>query len=240
MSATAESVEAAEELLRRGREKRLLFDAPGYQEAVPLLREAIELCPAGAPAYAEISQTYAYWGFRREISGQEHQSLYDMAYEYAETALRLAPGLGAAHRAMSVALRRGRRADPERRRREILAALELGPDDPESLCELWRVEGYDPGHPALRRALELAPRLAALHIDLGAVLCELGRLDEALAELQKALDVNPVNAQVYYDIAMVLQRKGLREKALEILRRALRLAPGDPLLAQGIALLEAP
>ncbi|PMU65361.1 hypothetical protein, partial [Pseudomonas sp. GP01-A5] len=80
-----------------------------------------------APAYAELAETYAAWGLRREracLGFQwesrvlEFQSLYDLAYDYAHAALRLAPDLPAAHRAMAAALRHGAKADPERRLRE--------------------------------------------------------------------------------------------------------------------------
>ncbi len=228
---------AVADLVRRGRELRRLFDVPGYEEAIPLLREAIELDPSHAPAYAELAATYSYWGFRREICGLEYESLYDLSYDYADMALRLAPESAAAHCAMAVALRRGKKADLARRRREILIAADLDPEDPEILCESWRVGGYDPADAVLRRVLALAPRLVAVHIDLGAALCELGRLDEALAELQKALQINPRNIQAYYDIAMVLDRKGLRQKALAILLKAREFRHGDPLIEQGVDFL---
>lgn len=229
---------AVQDLVRRGREKRLLFDAAGYEEAVPLLREALELDPASAEAYAELSQTCAYWAFRREICGQQFEGLYEMAYDYADMALRLAPDLARAHTAMAVALRRGPKADPERRRKEALLASELDPSDAEALCELWRADGYDPDDPALRRTLEAGPGLVSVHIDLGAVLCELGRFEEALAELQKALRINPRNVQAYYDAAMVLDRQGHGERAAALLRKAGELSPDDPLIAQGLSILE--
>ncbi len=245
--------EAPEEtlaLVRRGRAQRLSDDVPGLEEAVPLLREAIELSPAYAPAYAELSQAYFSWGlrrensclgFRRDLCALEYQSLYDMAYEYAHMALRLAADLPSAHRAMAAALRRGSRADPVRRAQEAKIAADLDPDDPENAVEAWRVRGFDPDDPAVRRALERAPELVDARLDLAAALRERGRFDEALAELHEALRAGPRNLQVYYDVAMVLDRKGLRPKALELLRKAAALSPGDPLIEQGFALLgEAP
>ncbi|MDE2489989.1 MAG: tetratricopeptide repeat protein [Elusimicrobia bacterium] len=233
-------------LVEAGRARRRLFDQPGFEEAVPLLREAIELAPDRAEAYAELSETYSYWGlrrenschgFRRETRRVEYQSLYDLAYDYAAMTLRLAPELAAAHRAMAVSLRRGAKADAERRLREARRAVELDPDDPESLVELWRAEGYDPDDPALRRALEAAPDLVIGHLDLGASLIERGRLDEALHELRKALRANPRCLQAYYDVALALDRKGRRAEALALLGKARLLRPGDPLIEQGFALL---
>lgn len=228
----------AAELVRRAHEKRLLFDVPGYEQAVPLLKEAVELDPHNAPAYAELSQTYAYWGFRREICGLEHQSLYDMALDYAQEALRLDARLPAAHRAIAVALRRGSQADCARREKEVDEALALAPDDPETLCEKWRVNGYNPEDPILERVLALSPGFVAVHIDLGAVLSELEQFQESLVELEKAVVLNPMNAQCYYDIAMVLDRMGLRDKAVKLLKKAQRLRPDDALIAEGVSFLE--
>lgn len=230
---------AVEELVRRGEEAMLLFDPEGYEEAVPLFRAAIEAAPAYAPAYAGLSETYSYWGFRRQVGGQESATLYGMAYDFAETALRLAPELAAAHRAMAVALRRGRRkTDPDRRRQEVAVALELDPDDGRAWAESWRVNGYRLEDDALKRALELAPDLCGLRIDLGAVYCELERYDEAVAELMRALKINPRNSLAYYDLAMALDRKGDRDKAAAVLGKARELHPDEPLIASGLALLE--
>lgn len=229
----------AEELVRRGKAMLLLFDPKGYEEAVPLFRAAIEAAPALAPAYAGLSETYSYWGFRRQIGGQESQSLYDMAHDYAHLALRLAPELAEAHRAMAVALRHGRRtSDHERRRREIEIALELDPRDALAWAESWRANGYHLEDAALARALELAPDLCGLRIDLGAVYCELERYDEAAAELMRALKINPRNSLACYDLSMVLDRKGDRPKAIQVLREAREFHREDPLIESGLEFLK--
>ena len=73
---TATGEEPAD-LLRRARACRLRMDVEGYEAAVPLLREAIELDPTCAPAYAELARTYAEWGLRRESSclGIRHETV---------------------------------------------------------------------------------------------------------------------------------------------------------------------
>lgn len=248
-AAPATSPEARDpvlDLIERGREQRLTSDVPGYEEAVPLLREAIERRPTSAEAYAELSLTYSAWGLRRESSCRglnhelrviEFQSLYDLAYDYADMALRLSPDLGIAHLAMAAALRRGAKSDPERRAKEALLAVELEPDSSECKIERWRVQGYDPDDPVVQRATEANPPLLAAQLDLAEALAERGRYPEALSELEHALRRNPSNAQIYHDIAMLLNRKGLRDKALELLSHARKLRPTDPLVRQGFALL---
>lgn len=237
---------AARDLIARGRRERLKFDAAAFEEAVPLLREAIELAPAEAPAYAELSLTYSSWGlcreaaclgFRRELRALEFQSLYDLAYAYAETALRLAPERAAPHRAMAAALRRGARIDPERRQREALLAVELEPEDPEGLAERWRVLGYDPDDAVIRRVAADEPDLLAVQLDLAAALAERGRYAEALTALERALRLHPRSVQVYHDIALLLDRIGMRAKGLEVLGTARRFRPEDPMIKQAYALL---
>lgn len=236
---TAAPLEQAEALTRRARAAMRLFDVEGYAEAVPLLREAIEAAPAYAPAYAALAETYSYWGFRREVAGLESQSFYDMALENANLALSLAPDRAESHRAMAVALRRGALSDPERRKAEVTTALDLAPEDPETLWEHWRAFGYDPDDAGVRRALELEPGLCGLHIDLGAACCERGDVEGAVRELTLALQINPRNSLAYYDLAMALDRKGHTVVALDILRRILKMHPGDDLIESGIEFLEA-
>lgn len=234
------------ERLEAARRARRRFEESGYEDAVPLLREAIELDPTFAPAYAELSLTYSAWGLRREsaclglrheVRLSEYQSLYDLARDFAAEALRLDPGLGAAHLAMACALRRGAGADPARRAREAERAVELEPGDVEARAELWRAAGYDPDDPEPRRCLEEEPGLLALRADLAAALCERGRYPEALAELVEAMRRAPENAQVLYELAMLLDRGGLRPRARAVLARARALAPRDPLVKLGDALL---
>lgn len=228
----------ARALTQRARAAMRLFDLEGYEDAVPLLREAVEAAPAYAPAYAALAETYSYWGFRREIAGLEAQSLYDMALENANLALNLAPDLAESHRAMAVALRRGAQADPERRRAEVTTAMDLAPDDAETLWEHWRAFGYDPEDPGLKRALALEPGLCGIHIDLGAVYCERGEYEAAVRELTKALQINPRNSLAYYDLAMSLNRKGHAAVALDIMRRVAKMHPDDPLIESGLEFLE--
>lgn len=227
------------ELVARGKKFLALYDVAGYEEAVPLFREAIETDPSCAEAHGALAETYSFWGFRREISGLEGESLYEMAHEYADMALKLAPNSAAAHRAMSVALRRGRKADPARRLEEAKKAVETDPLDPANWAELWRARGYDPGDRALARALELEPLQCGLLIDLGAVHCERGNYGPAVEALSRAVQANRGNVVAWYDLAMCLDRMGDAERARELMRRLKALHPRDSLVASGAELLGA-
>ncbi|MBI4348786.1 MAG: tetratricopeptide repeat protein [Elusimicrobia bacterium] len=227
------SVTAAETAYALGREKLLLFDCEGYAEAVPLLRDAIEADPRHALAHAALAETYAYWGFRRELNGQEGQSYYDLAYESAATALELQPQVSEPHRAMSVALRQGQRCNPGERQREAKSALALNPYNGENCHESWRALGSDIADQEIYRAIALCPGLISAHIDLGVALCQRDRLDEAAFHLGRAVALNPRNTLAAYDLAMVQLRQGHPAQAERLLEDALRLHPEDALLRGG-------
>lgn len=219
--------------LARGRRMMRTFDAPGYEEAVRAFRLALELDPDSVGARALLSETYSHWGFREELNGRDAQDYYDLSLEFAEEAVRLGADRPESRRALSVALRRGARADAERSREESRAALELREDDADSLYQHWRASGYDVASPAIQRALELDPEHCGAYIDLGAAHYANDQFPEALACLQAALKINPRNTLTQYNLAMVLDRVGMAEKALAVLRRARQLCPGNPLLETG-------
>lgn len=229
--------QTVEGLVERGRELMGQFDPEGYEEAVALLREAIVRRPDCAPAYAALAEVYSYWGFRREINGEESASFYDLSMEYASMALKLAPERADSHRAMAVALRCGPYEDARRRRDEIDVALDLDPDDPENWVEHWRAVGYPLRGEEIRRILNRKPPHLGAIIDIGAVQCERGLLDGAANTLREAIRLHPRNTLAYYNLAMVLDRQGRREQALGILAKVRELKPGDLLIEHAIELL---
>ena len=227
--------QASKEALSRGRAMLLLFDLEGYSQAVPLLREAIEADPGNALAHGAIAETYAYWGFRRELNGQEAQSYYELAFESAVTALRLGPETGEAHRAMAVALRKGDRCDPAQRQSEAKTALDINPYNGENCHECWKAHGSALSDQNIYKAIALYPSLISAHIDLGAALSDRGRMNEAAYHFARALEVNPRNSLAHYDLAMLHLRQGDFRQAQGLLARALDLYPKDGLLLSGVA-----
>lgn len=225
-------------LLARAQAALRLYDPQGYSEAVALFRDCLAGQPNNASALAGLAETYAYWGFRRELEGKDAQSYYDLAYESAERAVQVAAGLADAHRAMAIALRRGEKADAERRKAETLIAVELAPEDARAWYEHWKAFGYDPEDPAIAKALDFDPKLFAAHHDLAVALCEHGRIDEAIDRMRSALEMMPRNGLGLYNLAMFLHRKGIPEGARRILRHAAVVCPGDPLIAAGNSLIE--
>lgn len=228
---------AVEQLLAAARLQMALYDTPGWEKTVSILICLLQRVPDYAPACAALAECYTHWGFRRELDGLEAQSFYGLALEQATRAVELSPLDAACHRALAVALRRGADADPARRQEESLVALDLDPKDASNWYEYWRAFGYNPGDPAVTRALELDPRLVGATIDLGVALCEAGRLPEAQRYLERALELSPHNSLAHYDLAMVLDREGRAREARESIEAALAEDPENPLLKEGLAIL---
>ena len=234
---TAEGGSEVLSLVHAGREKMALFDPEGYEEAVALLREAISERPDCAPAYSALAEVYSYWGFRREINGEESGSFYNLSLEYADMAMTLAPERSDSHRAMAVAVRCGPHGDSQKRREDIQIALDLDPEDPENWVAGWRVAGYPLEGEAVRRIMIVKPPHLGAMIDLGAVQCERGYLDDAIETLQRAIRIHPRNTLAYYNLAMVLDRKGRRNQAIRILNKLNEVRVDDPLIEHATELL---
>jgi TolB-like protein/tetratricopeptide (TPR) repeat protein len=102
-----------------------------------------------------------------------------------------------------------------------LAALRALTLDPE-MAEGWVSAGvlaaefdgdYDLGELALRRAIDLRPSYASANQQLGGLLTNMGRLDEARLFLEKAVDLDPLSAFFHLNLANALLIAGETERA---------------------------
>jgi len=65
-----------------------------------------------------------------------------------------------------------------------------------------------------RFLLSLNPNNAIFHINLGFVLHNEGKLDEAMFHYQEAIRLNPKNAVAYYNLGLALKNKGQFKEAI--------------------------
>lgn len=78
---------------------------------------------------------------------------------------------------------------------------------------------------ALRRALQMAPDEAALHINLANVLKQQHQFDAAQAALERALRLSPDNALAHYNMGNLLRDRHQPQQALQHFETALSAAP---------------
>jgi DNA-binding transcriptional MerR regulator len=78
---------------------------------------------------------------------------------------------------------------------------------------------------AYRRAIALAADHGHAHVNLGAILCEAGRCDEAVELYEQALAAGASSAMLHFNHAVALEDLGLLDRAVASYERALRLDP---------------
>ncbi len=91
---------------------------------------------------------------------------------------------------------------------------------------------------AFDQALALDPEnLQAAQASL-AVLCQLGRADEARTRVEELLRSHPIDPQLHYNAALIYETSGALARAVEQYDRALRFAPDyfEALMNRGVAL----
>jgi tetratricopeptide (TPR) repeat protein len=89
------------------------------------------------------------------------------------------------------------------------------------------LEASDPAQAeqAYRRAIEAAPEHIDPVLNLGVMLAEAGRHDDAAALYQQAIERSPAEPLLHFNLAVVLEDSGRAEDALASYERCTKLAP---------------
>ena len=83
------------------------------------------------------------------------------------------------------------------------------------------------GETLWNRALACTRFNAVAHYNLGNILADKGRVDEAIAQYQEALRLRPKDAEVYNNLGNLLNKNGRGDEAIANLRISLQFDPGD-------------
>lgn len=86
-------------------------------------------------------------------------------------------------------------------------------------------EDGDAAERAYRRALEMAPEYADAYLNLGALLCDAGRCDDAVTLYDLAIRYCPKEPLLYFNRAIALEDQHRIAEALDSYDRCLELAP---------------
>jgi tetratricopeptide (TPR) repeat protein len=140
----------------------------------------------------------------------------ERAYQFLGEMYGVAPELGGE---VSERLARFVKAQPRNALAHFHYAMSLWKGQPAAAepADLKQVEA------ALRRAAALDPKLAKAFFELGVLLSDQERYDEAIRELRRAVALEPDLAQAHYRLARAYQRTGQQALAAEELRKFTQL-----------------
>ncbi len=215
--------------------------------AIPLLRQAVEICPTDARHHIGSGEALASVRKWKEAAEAYRQALklnpnspdVQFALGVALAALGELDNAMVAYRA-AIALRpdfanallnlgtclhvRNELAQAEDAYRQVLS---VRPDDARalsSLAVLMQTKGrLEDAVMMLERAIQLEPQSASHRINLGGALCALQKYDQAVVVLRGAVELDPNSSEAAYNLANALQRTGQLQEAAREFRRAIAL-----------------
>lgn len=91
---------------------------------------------------------------------------------------------------------------------------------------------------AFQLALALNPASPTAHLEMGQLLEEQGKQDEAGKEYQKVIELEPNNSAAHTRLAAVYAGKGQHQQAMKEFQEVLRLNPQDPVAYHGIGVAQ--
>jgi TolB-like protein/DNA-binding winged helix-turn-helix (wHTH) protein/Flp pilus assembly protein TadD len=207
--------------------------SPGdIERATALYRQAVELDPQYARAWAELAGTYflLIW----QSSGRPDEEMRALHSQAAHRAVELDPELAVAQARLAqyYYLTQQREKGDEHKRR----AVALDPDDPLVLGFLATDAGWRGGTGAAvdiwARIVAQDPLSPTSRGNYAYMLYANGQLEEALVELRKALELNPAaGAQIGMDIARILVLLGRHDEAWQTIAGMPRGSSRDYALA---------
>jgi TolB-like protein/Tfp pilus assembly protein PilF len=202
-------------------------DKAGFEKSVTYFQNAVNKDPTFAPAYIGLASAYNYLG--SNFVGDPPDPAMQKEMTAAQKALQLDPNLADAHNLLGdVAQRRWQWADAEA---EYKRALELSPNNAHAHVGFaWWLLFHGRTDEALareRRALEL-DRFSVDGTNLGWMLFEARRYDEALRELGGVLAVRPNDPVALWDLGIVFMDKNQPGAAIPVLEKAVSASKASP------------
>jgi TolB-like protein/Tfp pilus assembly protein PilF len=195
------------------------------RKGIEYFRQAVELDPTYALAYAGLAESYmplGYWGYVSPADA------FPNVKAWALKALELDDQLAEAHTPLGAALIIFER-DMESSQRALRRAIELNPNYPRAhqvYAEVlsWLGE-FDAAADEIRKALVLDPLSAILHVVDALITYFARRYEEVIPKCRRSLEIEPTFAVAYYMLGLVSEELGKFENAVEYLQESLEQAP---------------
>ncbi len=229
----------AYQLYLRGTHYANKWTPEGLQRGMELFREALDVDPMCAPAYASLAVAFCVMTV---VGRVDAVNAHRQAKACARRALELDDSLSEAHAALGFALLFSdfNLADAAR---EAQRSVELNPASGiarYSLGQTLSVCGrLDEAIEASKKGCELDPLMAPINYIYGLVLYYDRQYAEAETQLRRTIEINPSFMMAHAVLGIVIARQGRFEEAMDQVTRFLQASPDfvwDLLLAYVAAL----
>lgn len=160
------------------------------RKSIEQFKQAIDLCPDYAEAYAGIALSYSYMG---AIGQLPTKTAYEEAEKAARNSIRYNDQISASHAALAM-VKMLHHWDFEGALKHFKRALALGPGSPnvkQSYAMYLKVMGKNKAAiRVLKEALEKDPLSLTINADLGRAYLNAGKAEKALRQFNKTLDLD--------------------------------------------------
>ena len=204
--------------------------AEGLKKGVEYFRQAIDMDPNYALAYAGLADTYNVLPIWTPIETKE---AYPKAKSAALKALEIDDTLAEAHISLAYALYRYD-WDWSAAEREFKRGIELKSNYATAhqwysfyLSAMGRVEE---AIVEIKRAQDLEPLSLFINSDVGWALYRARQYDQAIPQLRKTIEIDPTFGYSHYNLGLVYEKKGMYDAAIDEMRKAVELSEGPHLI----------
>jgi TolB-like protein len=205
---------AAYQLFLEGQYLKRQISEDSLLKAIEAFKQAVEIDPSYAPAWAELADTYIWIRGSEKLSNEEAHTLADQAIEKA---INIDPDYAFAYYVRGISWIFTKR-EFNRGIEDFKHALELEPDNAFLIAAIGKgafVTGqFDLAIAQYQEALALEPIVPEFYWFIGKAYLSSGRLDEAEASFRKLLDLSP-ESYGSVDLWETLLLRGELEAALE-------------------------
>lgn len=199
------------------------FTQAGMTKSIEYFKQAIQLEPSYAQAYARMARAYGLLG---NFGTLRPEQAYPQQKEAALKALELDATLDEAHSALGWTKVFYER-DWSGARDEFQRAVELSPNSAtahQGYAMYFIAMGqFDQSQAEILRAQELDPVNLNIKADVGWFLFYARRTDESIAQLQNVLEMDPNFSMAHGFLASVYQQKGMHKQSIDECETAIRL-----------------
>ena len=200
----------------------------GLDAAIEKYKEAVEIDPQYAIAYANLGIAYAHsYAIRRD------QGALELARANCERALTLAPDLAEGHLALGSVLQWS--GDEQGALVEFAKVLKLDPSNSRAL--VWQGQAYarlnrwTDAEQSFNRVLQERPNYWLAYHELAAALYRQGKYQQAIEKFRAATLAAPGNSQAFANLGGAYLEIGDFEQATNSLKKSLALNPSSDLAA---------